>query len=198
MADWRWPRERLEHGTWRLQAAAGGRALTWREVLDHWRQDPAFADAFTETLAAMPWRVFRWETPPLTAADRDTTFECVVVDSPGLPTTPDPAPFAEHLRRANSRPVVSFPNLGGDAVLVVPCQLVDPTAYTHLASFVRQAPRAQQRALWREVARAMEDRLDRQPVWLSTAGGGVAWLHVRLDDRPKYYAHTAYRRVPAA
>ncbi|MGI9175867.1 MAG: DUF6940 family protein [Rhodothermales bacterium] len=25
-------------------------------------------------------------------------------------------------------------------------------------------------------------------MWLSTAGGGVSWLHVRLDSRPKYYA----------
>jgi hypothetical protein len=30
-------------------------------------------------------------------------------------------------------------------------------------------------------------------VWLSTAGAGVPWLHVRLDDAPKYYGHAAYR-----
>jgi hypothetical protein len=41
----------------------------------------------------------------------------------------------------------------------------------------------------------MHQRVSAKPVWLSTAGGGVAWLHVRLDDRPKYYAHAPYRRV---
>ena len=31
-------------------------------------------------------------------------------------------------------------------------------------------------------------------VWLSTAGDGIAWLHVRLDPSPKYYQHDEYRR----
>jgi uncharacterized protein DUF6940 len=29
--------------------------------------------------------------------------------------------------------------------------------------------------------------------WVSTAGMGVPWLHVRLDTRPTYYRHAAYR-----
>ncbi|MBX3248007.1 MAG: hypothetical protein KF901_12575 [Myxococcales bacterium] len=32
-------------------------------------------------------------------------------------------------------------------------------------------------------------------VWLSTAGLGVDWLHVRLDARPKYYRHAPYKRA---
>jgi hypothetical protein len=44
----------------------------------------------------------------------------------------------------------------------------------------------------------MARRVGRQPVWLSTAGAGVAWLHVRLDDRPKYYGHGPYRQRPLA
>ena len=39
-------------------------------------------------------------------------------------------------------------------------------------------------------------RVGVKPVWLSTAGAGVAWVHVRLDDRPKYYGYDAYRRAP--
>lgn len=31
------------------------------------------------------------------------------------------------------------------------------------------------------------------PFWLSTAGMGVSWLHVRLDERPKYYRFQEYR-----
>ena len=30
------------------------------------------------------------------------------------------------------------------------------------------------------------------PTWLSTAGMGVSWLHVRLDSQPKYYGFAAY------
>ena len=40
-------------------------------------------------------------------------------------------------------------------------------------------------------------RLGGKPVWLSTAGLGVGWLHVRLDDRPKYYRHAPYVREEA-
>ncbi len=40
-------------------------------------------------------------------------------------------------------------------------------------------------------------RLNSKPVWLSTAGAGVSWLHVRLDDKPKYYGHAPYRIPPA-
>lgn len=49
-------------------------------------------------------------------------------------------------------------------------------------------------SLWRAVSDAIARRIGPRPVWLSTAGAAVAWLHVRLDDRPKYYAYSPYRR----
>jgi hypothetical protein len=76
---------------------------------------------------------------------------------------------------------------------VVPCPLADEETYAHLATFVRAAPETQRHALWVEVSLAMSRRLGDRPVWLSSAGGGVAWLHVRLDDTPKYYAYRPYR-----
>jgi Family of unknown function (DUF6940) len=33
-----------------------------------------------------------------------------------------------------------------------------------------------------------------KPVWLSPAGAGVSWLHLRLDDQPKYYGYAPYRQ----
>ena len=49
--------------------------------------------------------------------------------------------------------------------------------------------------LWQLVGAAMQRRLNTKPVWLSTAGAGVSWLHVRLDDWPKYYGYTPYRKA---
>ena len=88
---------------------------------------------------------------------------------------------------------MTFTNLGSDALLVVPSAMAPEQAYVDLASFSRGAPRQQQLALWRAVGQAVEACSARGPFWLNTAGGGVAWLHVRLDDRPKYYAHQPYR-----
>ncbi len=129
----------------------------------------------------------------MTAATISRPFEFVLLDSPGLARRPDAEAFAEHFR-AGEAGVVTFANLGGDAILVVPCPVAEPSAYGHLAAFVRGAPEPQQHALWRSVDEAMARRIGTKPVWLSTAGAGVSWLHVRLDDRPKYYGYGPYRQ----
>jgi hypothetical protein len=46
--------------------------------------------------------------------------------------------------------------------------------------------------LWRNVGETMQQRITDRPVWLNTAGGGVSWLHVRLDSWPKYYRFRPY------
>ena len=33
------------------------------------------------------------------------------------------------------------------------------------------------------------------PLWVSTSGAGVYWLHLRLDSFPKYYTHAPYRNT---
>lgn len=78
-------------------------------------------------------------------------------------------------------------------MLVVPCPQEASTDYGHLAAFTHNAPTAQQHCLWSKVGQAVAQKLSHQPLWVSTAGGGVAWLHVRLDMYPKYYHHNPYR-----
>jgi len=84
--------------------------------------------------------------------------------------------------------------LGGDARLVVPTPQGDAGIYTHLASFVRRAPAAQRDAFWQRVGECLAEEIEEGTRWLSTAGGGVSWLHVRIDRRPKYYKYLDYRR----
>jgi hypothetical protein len=166
--------------------------VSFAEVLRRWRDDEEFRAFFIEQLAASRFSAFRWETPPITAATADRPFEYVLHDSPGLARTADPDAFAAYFGGAKQG-VVEFANLGRDAILVVPCPDGPHATYRHLAAFVRQAPEAQKHALWQLVGEAMLRRLSDKPVWLSTAGAGVSWLHVRLDDRPKYYGHAPYR-----
>ena len=89
--------------------------------------------------------------------------------------------------------VVVFSNLSGDATMVVPSPRADSNVYGHLAAFLRGAPEEQTDALWRIVGDTVESKISQTPLWLNTAGGGVAWLHVRLDSRPKYYGFTPYK-----
>jgi hypothetical protein len=170
------------------------RPVTFSEVLRRWQDDPVFRSFFIALLAGAPFSAFRWETPPITTHSADRPFEFALLDSPELASQPDPEAFAEHFGDvAGSNDVVSFPNLNNDAILIVPRPVVALSAYTHIGAFVRKAPNAQKHALWKMVGELMQRRLESAPVWLSTAGAGVPWLHVRLDKRPKYYGYAPYR-----
>ncbi len=169
----------------------------FEDVLRGWRGDAAFRSLFNDILAKSPFAAFRWETPPVTAATLTRPFEFVLLDSPDLARRPNRSAFAEHFGDASDAGVVRFANLGGDAIMVVPCPIAGSSAYGHLAAFVREAPIRQRHALWQSVGEAMAGRIGSKPVWLSTAGAGVSWLHVRLDDRPKYYGFGPYKQQDA-
>ena len=130
-----------------------------------------------------------------------TPFEFILNDSPGLAQVSDgePESFAEYLAEGcGSTSVCSFYNLGRDALLVSPCEIGPRGAHAHMANFVRAAPAAQVGTLWRRVGEALARRVEEvgrdTPVWTSTSGLGVYWLHVRLDSRPKYYTFAPYTR----
>lgn len=101
-----------------------------------------------------------------------------------------------------------FKNLGGDAILVAPNDWSSfksepsSTSYcAHLANFIRGASEEQIVQMWRLVAETLKERLllktsNTGPIWFSTAGTGVAWLHFRLDDRPKYYLYRPFKMFP--
>jgi hypothetical protein len=181
-----------------LELRRAGAPLSVRATVELWQRAPRFAAWFNGALGALPFAAFRWETPAVTSDTADQPFVCVALDSPSLARAPDPEAFAAHFARAPGAPVVEFSNISGDAILVVPTPQSAHSAYGHLGAFVRQAPAPQQAALWAQVGAALDRRLGPRPVWLSTAGAGVSWLHVRLDDQPKYYGHAPFRGAPLA
>ena len=167
--------------------------VSFAEVINLWQNDPDFRAFFLGLLSNSPFPAFRWETPPVTIATANQPFEFVLVDSPEISLDPDPAAFAEHFDKADPGGVAEFPNLGRDAILIAPCPGAPLSDYGHLGSFLRNSREPQQHLLWELVGAAMQRRISSMPVWLSTAGGGVAWLHVRMDNEPKYYCYSPYR-----
>ena len=137
-------------------------------------------------------------------------FEFALVDDVHFVLTesnPDKDAFAEHFSACKSMEredtVCSFANLGGDAHLVAPLPQtnVNDSSYSHLAAFVRNAPKSQVAEFWRVSASEYLAELERNQkvnpnakTWFSTNGMGVAWLHLRLDSRPKYYSYGPFRR----
>jgi hypothetical protein len=172
----------------------GPSTMTFAEVLRDWQDDRAFRSFFTELLTEAPFSAFRWETPPISLGSVHRPFEFVLLDSPELASVPNPHAFADRFGGSTTPTgVISFPNLSRDAVLIVPCPIGPPSAYGHLASFLREGPESQTHALWRAVAEVTAETIGSAPIWLSTAGAGVAWLHVRIDKKPKYYRYAPYR-----
>jgi hypothetical protein len=171
-----------------------GSCLSFRQFFDLLDSSEDFADWYSDTIAAFETAAFYWELPPLSSSTFDDDAEFVLIDAPSLARLPpEPTPFASQFESCPGQDVVVFPNLGGDAILVVPCPLGPAATYPHLAAFLRLAAKAQIRALWRVTAETLLHRIGEAPIWLSTAGIGVAWLHLRLDSRPKYYRHRPYR-----
>ena len=185
---------RLDHATIKLSLQCDHKALSFQQVLTAWEQDPDFCRFFGCTLAALPFAAFFWEMPPLLASTVGQEFECIFVDSPALAgVSPQPEIFQQHFVQACNG-VASFVNLGGDALLVAP----EPdagAAYTHIAEFSRTAPVHKQVALWQQVGKLYQQQEGAGPVWLSTSGLGVFWLHIRFDLYPKYYTHSPYKTV---
>eukprot|EP00934_Nitzschia_sp_Nitz4_P007485 Nitzschia sp. Nitz4//scaffold47_size129522//111469//112419//NITZ4_003567-RA/size129522-snap-gene-0.189-mRNA-1//1//CDS//3329552848//7475//frame0 len=194
--------------------------VQWASLLaaDGTEQEVALARSMahnlTQVIQAVPYKGFRLETKSCQSSNvQDQLFEFVLVDDPSLATfaaKADASFFQEHFDKAqgNTRgkklpAATTFSNLGGDARLISPLpwhtdenEAPISGTYGHLANFVRSASPRQQQDTWRLVAQAYLARIQDRPtapVWLSTAGDGVPWLHFRLDDRPKYYHYEPFR-----
>ncbi len=138
-----------------------------------------------------------WETPGITIDQLNREFEFVLIGNPFPSGPPDHNTFSQYFdMKAGDNGVVVFDNLGKDALLVVPSPVLPEADYSDLAAFLKNAPDRQQHALWRMLGTCVKQRLGRQPLWISVAGGGVAWLHVRIDTYPKYYRYAPYRVAP--
>ena len=178
----------------RLAFITGCRQLGFGEVLAAWRDEPSIRDMTLAALAATPHPAIFWEMPRLDADSLGRPYEGMILRAMGLDTIePDPRAFADKFVVQSNETVAVFDNLGGDATLIAPRPEAARSAYGHLAAFVRAAPRGQAHALLRTVAETALARVGRRPLWISTSGLGVPWLHVRLDQRPKYYACRRYR-----
>ena len=178
--------------------------LTWEEVITLWEQDANFRTFFASILQSSSYSAFRWETPSVSWETSSRPFEFVLINSPRLTRSPDRKAFADYFSASkfdadkteqphqNSR-IAVFPSLGKDSMLVVPSPLNPDTRFVHLAEFMQRADANLIDSFWQIVGATVKQELNENPIWVNTAGGGVAWLHLRIDTRPKYYKHLPYK-----
>lgn len=167
--------------------------LSFQEVVDNWMNNKEFCIYYTQLLVENPFLAFFWEHPPMTKNSLQAPYEFVLVNSTSLPNvTAEPQTFASHFQP--NQTVVAFPNLSGDAQLIVPIPKNESTDYAHFAKFILQATDNQLYDFWKMLGEVYQSQLNGGKKWLSTAGLGVHWLHVRIDSRPKYYRYREYKK----
>ena len=199
VSDFSYSIEVLQEGhVVRYKVLGDGARLDYAAVIEQWRNSRIFRSFFVELLATAAFDTYRWETPAVNKQTASQPFEFVLVNHPGLAAHADRFAFREHFATAEDEKnagIVVFKNLGRDATLITPSPRSKTDAFNHLAQFTRTATEEQNEALWKTIGKTMAERLNNTPVWLNTAGDGVSWLHIRLDNQPKYYHYSPYARI---
>lgn len=176
----------------KYQIAKDDSLISYGQWIDHIQQDDHFIAFFTNVLKDNPFDGYFWEVKPMEQSELSNNFEFVLVKSFSIDKLiANEANFKEYF--TSDDPVVSFSNLRGDAHLIVPAPIDSQTNYAHLAAFLRTGTQTQVMAFWKRVGQEYAQLIGEKKKWLSTAGMGVHWLHVRVDSRPKYYRYEGYR-----
>lgn len=176
--------------------------MTYSQVLSLCgAQSSEFSISFSRLIRSVKHADFFLECAPVSSATLSKAFSFVLIDAKGdLDRRPaSPRHFAPRLARQFSM-VVSFANPGGDASMIVPTQYqgTPKSAYGHIGAFIRDGELQQQLELWKALSVAVSEKLAQNPnktVWISTDGRGAPWICVRVDSRPKYIKHPAYRKL---
>jgi len=179
------------------------------------------AAELSNVIASSPFDSVLFETPGCNWINSAMKpFEFVLVNEPRLKafaeSNPDRHAFEEHFTSplcsssgndGGSDPITAvcaFPNLGNDATLISPLPQsgINEASYSHLASFIRNAPQEQITQFWKLSAKSYIEELKHKHerinehvgTWFSTNGMGVAWLHLRIDSVPKYYSYGSFTK----
>jgi len=178
--------------TTRYKVTENGLPLPYSKVFEHINSSVKFREKLINTLQNCEFDSFFWEVKPFNKKSLSDKFEFVLVEGGNLKNIEsDNTPFIKYFNTEEQ--VVSFDNLGKDAYLIVPTPQSTTCNYAHFASFLRTANRQQIHRFFIKISEAYQARISDAPMWLSTAGLGVHWLHVRFDSRPKYYRFKPYK-----
>lgn len=171
-----------------------GSPISNRKFLELLQDSQPFREFYNGFLAETDYEAFFWENKPMTDQNLDNDYECNILNSTFLAKrSPDSQTFRQYFDK--TKQVVTFPNLGNDAKLIVPCPQKEDSCYTHIGSFVRNADKEQIDEFWKIIGHETLREIGSKPKWLSTSGLGVFWLHVRIDTIPKYYQTKEYKKI---
>jgi hypothetical protein len=198
---------------------SNGNAVSYNTFLDQLETGTALCELLTTTIANKQLQLnrdfsgkgipgFYWECVPVSNATQAKPFEFVLI--PCVFQQPFNSKCFDDKRRKTDGAPISFKNLGKDADLIIPTiptnqHNTSATAFQHfrqIGSFMLKEDKQRSTALWKQVARTFKDQLNNinpnHSIWMSTDGRSEAWLHFRLDTKPKYTKYVEFRNPSAA
>lgn len=208
LSGWQFTMSAAEGGATKFTLHKDGAAVSYKAVMESLAyQDTHLINTLSSSIVthalSQNWEAVFWECKPVKQEDfaaAGHAFEFVVLNAPPLASkTANAESFKEHFDQPENanKLAIAFSNLGKDALLSVPTpRRASVQTYTHLLSFLRGASEQQVIALWQTVGQAFLTRMEQgvnHPLWLSTSGLGVYWLHVRNDKVPKYYNYMPFK-----
>lgn len=164
------------------------------------------AMAITEIMETVEFDQVYFECPAMShATSKENQFEFVLIDAPEIVKFVNSRAGQRSMDSfrdifaGNTRGMaLSFMNISKESWLVAPRK--DPEreqrTYTHLKPFAEGANENEIVALWGELCRKLNELMEedkQRSYYLSTNGLSVAWLHIRIDETPKYYNYQKYR-----
>jgi len=202
----RFEKTKVDHETFKFKpfSKTSQNQLTFRRFLGGIGREGQLLDDFMSVLNdGTDFDAYYFECPPINRATQNRPFEFILKKSNSLDRPSDKMAFRNHFKDPQCLSV-QFLSTRKDSTLISPCPPTDKTKedtrnYVHLATFMKNGPMNKKKDLLARSARALVDKMDTtiEPWWFSTAGNGVAWLHIRIDPRPKYYTHVPYKSLPS-
>jgi len=179
--------------------------VTWQVFID--RLCNAYDTEFVQLLMSLT-KPYYLEFPKLYQNELNTkNFEFSITYTTTLSSVADQTAFSDYINSVDSQ-YTFFWNLNHDAVLFIPTTLTDDVNCANLYTFLntRYEPQSSSHSLsdlilGQTMFQTFFDTLIYDifplfdvatPLWISTHGNGVPWLHIRVCTKPKYYSNTLY------
>lgn len=162
--------------------------VSWSQFLNLTKGgDTTFVDLLKELSSP-----FYLELPPVKQSQLcEQMFEFSITYTQTLPTVEDPEPFTHYFH--NKKEYNYFWNLSQDCILFIPMKQSGVNS-AHLYTFLQTCPHSEK--FFQKFFSVLQENIfplfGDIPVWISTHGNGVPWLHIRVCNRPKYYCNRQY------
>lgn len=139
-----------------------------------------------------------WEFPPYSTSTTQNMAEFAFVTTSNFDKA-NSSSFSEYLKGKKDGEIVMFKNPSGDTDLItINSSNTNNQTFCHIMEFMTNATYENKHNLLKKIGEEMIKHTNgknaKNPIYLSTHGHGVPWLHVRICNKPKYYS-SAYSRL---